>query len=45
MSGIGSISMDEFNMNDEIQEYFGGEPVSLMFSQFPLHSTDGVQAA
>jgi hypothetical protein len=46
MSGSGgSLSMDEFNMNDEIQEYVGDEPVSLTFNQFPLHTTDGVQAA
>lgn len=40
-----SISYDEFNMNDEIQEYLGDQPASLAFSNFPLHTPDGVQAA
>jgi hypothetical protein len=41
----GSINYDEFEMNDEIQEYVGEEPVSLTFSPFPLETPSGIQAA
>jgi hypothetical protein len=39
------MSYDEFERLDEVQEYVGEEPVSLMFTRFPLHTHEGVQAA
>ena len=44
-TGGGAMSYDEFERIDEVQEYVGDEPVSLTFSQFPLHTHEGVQAA
>jgi hypothetical protein len=41
----GSISYDEFEMNDEVQEFVGDEPVSLAFNRFPLETPSGIQAA
>lgn len=40
-----SINYEEFEMNDEIQEYAGDDPVSLTFSHFPLETPTGIQAA
>lgn len=40
-----TIGYDEFEMNDEVQEYVGDDPVSLTFSRFPLETPTGIQAA
>jgi hypothetical protein len=40
-----SINYEEFEMNDEVQEYAGDDPVSLTFNRFPLETPSGIQAA
>lgn len=42
---MSQMSYDEFEMHDEVQEYVGEAPVSLMFADFPLHTHEGCQAA